>query len=107
MAQSLRWSSLGWTRIKQSGWSKWSERLASGGGGVSQRTSEPMSVMAAALRTQCRERGPRAGSAGRAGTQRGVGRRERLGGAKHCGEGYIGSGRKFEQSGRLYLKIAE
>ncbi|KAJ7919766.1 hypothetical protein B0H13DRAFT_1868181 [Mycena leptocephala] len=50
---------------------------------------------------------PRAGSAGRAGTQRGVGRRERLGGAKHCGAGYIGSGRKFEQSGRLYLKIAE
>jgi hypothetical protein len=64
-------------------------------------------VMAAALRTQCRERGPRAGSAGRAGTQRGVGRRERLGGAKYCGAGYIGSGRKFKQSGRLYLKIAE
>ncbi|KAJ7926392.1 hypothetical protein B0H13DRAFT_1862224 [Mycena leptocephala] len=54
----------GWTRIKQSGWSKWSERLASGGGGgVSQRTSEPMSVMAAALRTQCRGREAREGPA--------------------------------------------
>jgi hypothetical protein len=94
------------TRIKQSGGSKWSTN-GGGGDGVSQRTSEPMSVMAAALRTPCRGSGLRAGSAGKAGMQGGLGRRGRVGGIKHCGTGFIGSGRKWEPTGRLHMKFAE
>ncbi|KAJ7877942.1 hypothetical protein B0H14DRAFT_2567498 [Mycena olivaceomarginata] len=94
------------TRIKQSGGSKWSTN-GGGGDGVSQRTSEPMSVMAAVLRTPCRGSGLRAGSAGKAGMQGGLGRRGRVGGIKHCGTGFIGSGRKWEPTGRLHMKFAE
>ncbi|KAJ6517688.1 hypothetical protein DFH09DRAFT_1098774 [Mycena vulgaris] len=102
---------VGWTRIKQkeARW-RWEQVERDGGGGESENVGadgrDGRGVVENAVARK-RSGGGSAGKGRHAEECGGVGRRGRAGGAKHCEAGFIGSGRKCGQSGRLYPKFAE